>query len=442
MTESEGDTGDHRDKLLVDGMLSSIMKSLSRSPKIPDLVSAIERDCSDLEVKSSWTKLFDRFDEAFDAALKKKVKDIKRLTKRSRIEDIVGQLGKLDRLSEAEFLVMPWNYIMKTFETDSEKLAKAMTEENSKDFDARLNALDKKMEKKHSELIETVQNMLQGAFAVQTKPVSNTSFADIVSRGQGGHPEAIAAHVQGGPHQAWQGSHRARGRSVSPSVKRPRTDNDVTEAGGEHQKSRERFSAKPKPVIGTSDSARTGRKMRSPPADIFVWGVHPETTVEDIVNDLASSDIIIKESDVLKKSKEEAYLCSYKISVPAADLQKALDPAIWPLRVKVREFIHYSRRNPRQQNSTTGGHAQSPLGGQVHAGVGGQGQADTQDQHGGASGRVQSPLGGQVHAGVVRQGQVDVRDAQDQQQAKSNTLQIPTIELNNKFSALTAASSL
>ena len=125
MTEGDGDTGDHRDKLLVDGMLSSIMKSLSRSPKIPDLVSAIERDCSDLEVKSSWTKLFDRFDDAFDAVLKKKVKDIKRLAKRSRIEDIVGQLNKLDRLSEAEFLVMPWDYITKTFKTDSEKLGLA-----------------------------------------------------------------------------------------------------------------------------------------------------------------------------------------------------------------------------------------------------------------------------------------------------------------------------
>ena len=30
--------------------------------------------------------------------------------------------------------------------------------------------------------------------------------------------------------------------------------------------------------------------------------------------------------------------------MPAADLSKALDPAIWPLRVKVREFIHYARK--------------------------------------------------------------------------------------------------
>ena len=44
-----------------------------------------------------------------------------------------------------------------------------------------------------------------------------------------------------------------------------------------------------------------------------------------------------REKDVLKKSKDEAPLLSFKISVRAEDLEKALDPSIWPLRVKVRE---------------------------------------------------------------------------------------------------------
>ena len=72
--------------------------------------------------------------------------------------------------------------------------------------------------------------------------------------------------------------------------------------------------------------------------------MHPSTTVEDIVNDLIESEIKIEAKDVLKKSKPEAALCSYKISVPSADLTKALDPSIWPMRVKVREFIHYSNK--------------------------------------------------------------------------------------------------
>ena len=97
--------------------------------------------------------------------------------------------------------------------------------------------------------------------------------------------------------------------------------------------------------------------MKSPPADIFVWGVHPDTTLEDIVNDLAESDIKIETKDVLKKSKDDASLNSYKISVPASDLQKALNPDIWPLRVKVREYIYYSRK-PKQQNQQQGGQSQ------------------------------------------------------------------------------------
>ena len=91
--------------------------------------------------------------------------------------------------------------------------------------------------------------------------------------------------------------------------------------------------------------------MKSPPADIFIWGVHPSTTIEDIVNDLAASDITVESKDVLKKSKGESNLCSYKISVPAPDLVKALDPSIWPMRVKVREYVYYSNRSrkPREE---------------------------------------------------------------------------------------------
>ena len=89
--------------------------------------------------------------------------------------------------------------------------------------------------------------------------------------------------------------------------------------------------------------------MKSPPADIFVWGVHPETTLDDIVSDLAASDIKIETKDIQKKSKPDANMTSYKISIPASDLQKALEPDIWPLRVKVREYIYYSNK-PRQQD--------------------------------------------------------------------------------------------
>ena len=126
--------------------------------------------------------------------------------------------------------------------------------------------------------------------------------------------------------------------------------------------------------------------MRSPPADIFIYGVHPDTTEEDIVNDLADSGIMIESKDVIKKSKDDAPLKSFKISVKAEDLQKSLDPSVWPLRVKVREYIYYSRKSPRQ------------VDGQAAAGNQQQGQADR--GRGQAQGQ-QVPDGDQQWSGVT-----------------------------------------
>ena len=43
-----------------------------------------------------------------------------------------------------------------------------------------------------------------------------------------------------------------------------------------------------------------------------------------------------------------------QISIKAEDLEVALDPNVWPLRVKVREFIHYSRRPGASQRGGGG----------------------------------------------------------------------------------------
>ena len=151
-------------------------------------------------------------------------------------------------------------------------------------------------------------------------------------------------------------------------------------------------------VVGSSNNAvQTGRKMRSPPADIFVWGVHPETTVQDIIADLADSGVIVEDKDIEKKSKPEAFLCSYKISVKAEQLSIALDPTVWPLRVKVREYIYYSKRSTRQgrQEGQTGQAGQAGAG---HGGHRQQAQPDGQQaQHGGQRaqhGGQQTEIGG------------------------------------------------
>ena len=137
-------------------------------------------------------------------------------------------------------------------------------------------------------------------------------------------------------------------------------------------------------LVGTLNTKEAaGRKMKSPPGDIFIYGVHPDTTEEDIVNDLKESDIIIETKDVVKKSRPDSGLNSYKISVKAEDLQRALDPSIWPMRVKVREYIYYARKSPNfsgqqgqhgRQYGRHHGHQGGQGGGENHRPLEGQGE--------------------------------------------------------------------
>ena len=64
--------------------------------------------------------------------------------------------------------------------------------------------------------------------------------------------------------------HRSRPGSLGAGVKRPRVDPQKSvKPGGPG-------NLKKKAVTGTS--VTNGRKMRAPPADIFVWGMHPDTS--------------------------------------------------------------------------------------------------------------------------------------------------------------------
>ena len=82
-----------------------------------------------------------------------------------------------------------------------------------------------------------------------------------------------------------------RSRSLSQGAKRRRLENVTSDS---QTNSRGPVNPKKKPIIGTLNSTDKGRKMKSPPADIFIWGVHNDTSVKDIVNDLADSGIKIE----------------------------------------------------------------------------------------------------------------------------------------------------
>ena len=48
--------------VMVDGLLCSIMKAISRSPPYAELVAVIEKDTCESEVKRFWEILFTHFD--------------------------------------------------------------------------------------------------------------------------------------------------------------------------------------------------------------------------------------------------------------------------------------------------------------------------------------------------------------------------------------------
>ena len=317
----------------------------------------------------------------------------------------MDQMIKMDKVNDAKMFCMPYDYEIKKFEAESERLTKVIEREISNEFDMKIEALENRMNEKnralHNSILESVTR------ALQQKPsyadaLGNRSKPQVVCESAGGpghmgpplppprpggassHAGAVGGHLS--QHLGVSRDSRVRGRS--PSIKRMRSE-DGTAVEVESEKAgeiRNRSSSRPsqkKCVVGTSNnSIVTTRKMRSPPADIFVWGIHPDTTIQDIVADLADSGIIIQDKDVIKKSKPEANLISYKISVKAEDLQRALDPSVWPLRVKVREFIHYARKYPRQTRGYEGQAVSGSPGEQGH-----QGRKDQVQAH-----HVQGPV--------------------------------------------------
>ena len=115
---------------------------------------------------------------------------------------------------------------------------------------------------------------------------------------------------------------------------------------------------------GGGSGHATGRKMKTARADIFIYAVDISTTVDDIVEDLASSNIEVHANHVVKKTRAgvEARFDCYRISVKQEDLDKSLKPETWPLGVRVRPWVHYPASRPSHgregdQVGSAAGHA-------------------------------------------------------------------------------------
>ena len=155
--------------------------------------------------------------------------------------------------------------------------------------------LPKAREKKHADLVAYLDRWsVSICNIVNGKNISLPSYDNAVIgsdnlQWNGYIPNSFAAPPQV-PQVSINGSNLAPSavfkgagvRSRSNSNKRRRGDDGNPIIVNDEQQ-QPKDNPKKKGIVGTSNSRETGRKMKSPPADIFVWGVHRDTTVEDIV---------------------------------------------------------------------------------------------------------------------------------------------------------------
>ena len=74
------------------------------------------------------------------------------------------------------------------------------------------------------------------------------------------------------------------------------------------------------------------------------------------MDDLNEADIKRTDGDIVQipKPNETSHVVSLKISAPAQDFQKALDPTVWPLWDRVCEFIDYLKRYSDRNGTASG----------------------------------------------------------------------------------------
>ena len=82
----------------------------------------IDRECDEAEILLSRKKLFTFFNDVQCDKQKKPVIDIIRGSKRKNIEDIVGQMLKVDKSVQSNLFFMPWDFVLKTFKSDTENV--------------------------------------------------------------------------------------------------------------------------------------------------------------------------------------------------------------------------------------------------------------------------------------------------------------------------------
>lgn len=331
--------------ILVDGVISSLLYAFDRYADKAVINATLAREFGFEALKNSRILLYQAYSLQDDNG-----RIPEKRTEETLLKDLWEKVTKIDMKGSGKVVVcMPYNFTIPRFVSDAEILAETTRDTTSSMLMERMNALEKKMEQKNKgfmDILNSINTKIQASPPPPQPP--SFSYASVVGAGQRSNGllqgRNQAPSTTGGPGLT-SGASTDRSepfRERTASFKRPRIDNDFILVS----KRRAAEKVTGKPVVTGNRAGETTRRMKSPPVDIFVYGVPRATEKADIVADLADSDIKIEESDIILMSKGSPSVLSYKISVKAEDLEKAMNPSVWPMRVKVREFIHY--RSVRQ----------------------------------------------------------------------------------------------
>jgi hypothetical protein len=132
-------------KVICDGLLCSILHAMSHSANKEEFISVIERACDEEEVLLSRKKLFTFYSDVICDKQKKPILKITRGSVKKNIEDIVEQMIKIDKEEKSKLFFMPWDYVIKPFNGDTDYRAELIEKEMCTEIDAKIDSLKNEM---------------------------------------------------------------------------------------------------------------------------------------------------------------------------------------------------------------------------------------------------------------------------------------------------------
>ena len=290
----------------VDRILCSLKAAMS-SGKYTDneIAAAIVKDpLSILEIPLAYSKLFPEHG-----------RNVRPDSMTGQIKSMLDGLRQLAQSGRRVLFLMEWN--QKLIPVESDNVSGPQSDASTSTLNLLNERLDK-MEENQNKFMRTMQENFE-----RLSSASSTVRDD--SWPLPGAPPCSTPRITTGSAEGMM----RKSTTTSPSSPSNTTTSSNTTSFAAAAARRTGSRGQRHPVVSGSRKDDSTRKMRSAPADIFIYNVNPKCTVENIVDDLKASNICVAKSDVIRMSKSapadsRPLLDSYRITLQAEDFQKAL----------------------------------------------------------------------------------------------------------------------